>query len=760
MFGYAVNVKSKVVECTPQCLNEVLDSPKVAEVCAQIADALEQFRRGELSKEEFEALKAKLKKELPVFTFHAAFPQGRRVNAEAVPSGLAIYDKDHINDPHGYWAAIEPRAKELGIGMAHVTPSSEGLRLVFAVPQGLSLEQAQAWMARQLGDTDYDACVKDYARCSFAVPRDYVEYLDEGQLFAPVAQEVAEAEILPFEQAEPERVSAELPEPVKTDDFPQTFDGIPYAELVEELENQLGGKPEMGIRNNYIFAMTRHLRGVCNNNPDWIASILPTYGEQPAQWLATIRSACNRRPGVISKVMTRVLKVCRQRRSLTEDLAETDNQPPRMPAKLPALIKLLLSKVPEIYRPAVAHAVFPALGAHLWQVTFRYIDNVEHEATLMNVLMAPPGAGKNCISEPINRIMADIRERDAESLRIEREWKAETQAKGANKDKRKRPKGLVVQEVDADITNAAFVLRLSEAAGKFLYAKMNEIDQLDALKSSARSKSHFQIICLSFDPGNTYGQTRVGTGSVSERVCIRFNWNASSTIGKGQAYFRGVLVDGPVSRINFCTIPERPIGSDIPVFGTYDEAFDEALRPYIDRLNEARGLIECPKAFKLAQKLVAEKAEEARLSQNRVFENLSFRANVIAFLKGMLLYVANGQKWDKTIEDFVRWSLDYDLWCKMQFFGKAIEEAEETLPTGSNRGPRNLLDMLPTVFTREEASQVRQSQGIQNGTVKQMLANWKYRGYIDIYGEETEDLNRQQYTKTEAYLLKAGKKEE
>ena len=760
MFGYAVNVKSKVVECTPQCLNEVLDSPKVAEVCAQIADALEQFRRGELSKEEFEALKAKLKKELPVFTFHAAFPQGRRVNAEAVPSGLAIYDKDHINDPHGYWAAIEPRAKELGIGMAHVTPSSEGLRLVFAVPQGLSLEQAQAWMARQLGDADYDACVKDYARCSFAVPRDYVEYLDEGQLFAPVAQEVAEAEILPFEHAASECVPAEVPEPFKTDDFPQAFDGIPYAELVEELENQLGGKPEMGIRNNHIFAMSRHLRGVCNNNPDWIASILPTYGEEQAQWLATIRSACNRRPGVISKVMTRVLKICRQRRSLAEDLVETDNQPPRMPAKLPALIKLLLSKVPEIYRPAVAHAVFPALGAHLWQVTFRYIDNVEHEATLMNVLMAPTGAGKNCISEPINRIMADIRVRDAESLRIEREWKAETQAKGANKDKRKRPKGLVVQEVDADITNAAFVLRLSEAAGKFLYAKMNEIDQLDALKSSARSKSHFQIICLSFDPGNTYGQTRVGTGSVSERVCIRFNWNASSTIGKGRAYFRGVLVDGPVSRINFCTIPERPIGSDIPVFGTYDEAFDEALRPYIDRLNEARGLIECPKAFKLAQKLVAEKAEEARLSQNRVFENLSFRANVIAFLKGMVLYVANGQKWDKTIEDFVRWSLDYDLWCKMQFFGKAIEEAEDKLPAGPNRGPRNLLDMLPTVFTREEASQVRQSQGIQNGTVKQMLANWKYRGYIDIYGEETEDLNRQQYTKTEAYLLKAGKKEE
>ena len=759
MFGYAVNVKSKVVECTSQCLNEVLDSPKVADVCAQIADALEQFRRGELSKEEFEALKAKLKKELPVFTFHAAFPQGRRVNAEAVPSGLAIYDKDHINDPHSYWAAIEPRAKELGIGMAHVTPSSEGLRLVFGVPQGLSLEQAQAWMAGQLGDADYDACVKDYARCSFAVPHDYVLYLDEEQLFAPVAQTVAETDVLPFGQAEPDSTPAEVAEPLRNDDFPKTFNGILYADMVEVLEGQLGGKPELGIRNNFTFAMARHLRSVCDNNPDWIASILPKYGEDHSQWMATIRSACSRKVASLSKVMARVLRICKAQTAVDE-ASDIDNQPPKMPAKLPALIKLLLSKVPEIYRPAVAHAVFPALGAHLWQVTFRYIDNVEHEATLMNVLMAPTGAGKNCISEPINRIMADIRERDAESLRLEREWKAETQAKGANKDKRKRPKGLVVQEVDADITNAAFVLRLSEAAGRFLYAKMNEIDQLDALKSSARSKSHFQIICLSFDPGNTYGQTRVGTGSVSERVCIRFNWNASSTIGKGQAYFRGVLVDGPVSRINFCTIPERPIGSDIPVFGTYDEAFDEALRPYIDRLNEARGLIECPKAFKLAQKLVAEKAEEARLSQNRVFENLSFRANVIAFLKGMVLYVANGQKWDKTIEDFVRWSLDYDLWCKMQFFGKAIEEAEDKLPAGPNRGPRNLLDMLPTVFTREEASQVRQSQGIQSGTVKQMLANWRYRGYIDLYGEETEDLSRQQYTKTEAYLLKAGKKEE
>ena len=746
MFGIAVNVRSKVVECTPQRLDEALDSPQVADVCAQIADALEACRRGELSKDEFETLKSSLKKQLPVFTFHATFPHGRRVNADAVPSGLAIYDKDHLDNPHAYWQGIAPRAGQLGIGMAHISPSTEGLRLVFGIPQGFSLEQAQAWMARQLADEDYDACVKDYARCSFVVPRDYVLYLDADALWNPVSPQVG---------TEP----AEAPEPpVSADEkevFPQTFQDIPYAEIVETLEEQLGGKPEEGIRNNFIFAMARYLRTVCNNNPDWIASILPLYGEERAQWMATIRSACNRKPAMMSKVMMRVLDICKRRRDWQQEAQDADDMPPKMPAKLPPLIKLLLSKVPEIYRPAVAHAVFPALGAHLWQVTFRYIDNVEHEATLMNVLMAPTGAGKNCISEPINRIMADIRARDAESLRREREWKAETQAKGANKDKRKRPSGLVVQEVDADMTNAAFVLRLSEAEGRFLYAKMNELDQLDALKSTARSKSHFQIVCLSFDPGNTYGQTRVGTGSVSERVCVRFNWNASATIGKGQAYFRQVLVDGPVSRINFCTIPERPIGSDIPVFGSYDEAFDEALRPYIGRLNEARGLIECRQAFILAKKLVEEKAEEARLSQNRVYENLSFRANVIAFLKGMVLYVANGQKWDKTIEAFVRWSLDYDMWCKMRFFGKAIEEAENRTETMGIRGPKNLLDMLPDVFMREEAELLREREGITGGSVKQMLANWKHRGYIDLYGEVAEDLNRQQYVKTENYLKKA-----
>jgi hypothetical protein len=347
-----------------------------------------------------------------------------------------------------------------------------------------------------------------------------------------------------------------------------------------------------------------------------------------------------------------------------------------------------------------------------------------------------------------------MRQRDRDNLKREKEWKNEMQTKGANKDKRQRPEGLVIQEIDPDTTNAAFVQRLADAEERFLYAKMNEIDQFDALKTNANKKAHFQIMCLAFDPGNVYGQTRVGTGSVSERVCIRFNWNASTTIQKGQAYFRYVLTDGPISRINFCTIPERPIGSEMPVYGMYDASFDEELRPYIENLNKARGLIECRQARTLAKKLMEENADFARLSESRVYENLSFRANVIAFLKAMVLYVAHGGKWDKTMEDFVRWSLQYDMYCKMKFFGEAIEEVDSGFMRKPRKGPQNLLDLLPEVFTREEAGLLRQRQGIRQGTVKAMLSNWKKRGYIEPYGEEMpqKEIARQRYIKTPDYL--------
>ncbi|MBR5204092.1 MAG: VirE protein [Bacteroidaceae bacterium] len=788
MFGIANNIRSEVRACTPDLLNQAFDSPHVARVCAEIEDALEAHRRGELTKEEYETKKAELKKQLPVATFHATFKNGKRKNDDAIPSGLSIYDLDHIANPRAKWAEIEARKEELGILLAHISPSLEGLRLVFLMQQGMTLAEAQAWMAQQLGDAQYDSCVKDYARCSFVVPRDYILFLDADALFAddnfrhglhglhgtrPLPNE-ADAHLDDAELC-PESVSSQQPKATETQGqenpchpcnpcqkeedihYPSSYDDIPYETIVETLEEQMGGRPEHGSRNNFIFSMACHLRHVCNDDAQWIARILPTYGEAREKWMGSIRSACARnQTKTMPRIMKRTLAICRQR---LEEESEIINQksdistPPKMPVRLPPLIKLLVSKTPKIYRPAVAHAVFPALGAHLWKTYFRYIDNVEHEATLMCCLMAGTGAGKNCISEPLNHILKDIRQRDRDNLQREKEWKREMQSKGANKDKRQRPEGLVIQEIDPDMTNAAFVQRLSDAEERFLYTKMNEIDQFDALKTSARSKAHFQIMCLAFDPGNVYGQTRVGTGSVSERVCIRFNWNASTTIQKGQAYFRSVLTDGPISRINFCTIPERPIGSEMPVYGTYDASFDEELRPYIERLNKARGLIECRQARTLAKKLMEENADFARLSESRVFENLSFRANVIAFLKACVLYVAHGEKWDKTMEDFVRWSLQYDLWCKMKFFGEAIESQEESFSVAKKSGPKNLLDLLPMQFTREEAQQMRQRQGIRRGSVQTMLDNWRKRDYIVVVGEaRPENMARQTFTKTETYL--------
>ena len=854
MFGIANNVRSEVRECTPHLFNQALDSPQVAKTCAEIEDALEAHQRGELTKEEYETLKAELKKRLPIFTFHALFKNGRRKNEDAIPSGKSIYDLDHIENPLAKWAEIEARKKELGILLAHISPSLKGLRLVFerpaltgrpplAPPAGgepsahgvMSLAESQAWMAQQLGDDKYDACVKDYARCSFAVPREYVLWLDEEALFSfsspQSTQSSTESDNLVIFRTEssttrqseaknlgntaqqkmdaPEilRRSAPLndknesrldegklfaerlpsregeggvlenthvsnktdkvdeadvyhtpPTPSQEGSFPETYEEIPYEFIVETLEEQMGGQPEHGSRNNFIFSMACHLRYVCNDDAAWIAQVLPTYGEAKEKWMASIRSACARsQTKTMPRIMRRTLKICKQRMEEESEIRNHNSEidsPPPMPRRLPPLIKLLVSRTPKIYQPAVAHAVFPALGTHLWKTYFRYIDNVEHEATLMCCLMAGTGAGKNCISEPINHILKDIRKRDAENLQREREWKKEMQSKGANKDKRQRPEGLVIQEIDPDMTNAAFVQRLADAEERILYTKMNEIDQFDALKTSARSKAHFQIMCLAFDPGNVYGQTRVGTSSVSERVCIRFNWNASTTIHKGQAYFRQVLTDGPVSRINFCTIPEQPIGADMPIYGTYDAAFDEELRPYIERLNKARGLVECQGARNLAKKLKEENAEFARLSQSRVYENLSFRANVIAYLKAMVLFVAHGGVWDKTMEEFVRWSLRYDMYCKMKFFGDAIEHVENNASYEKKRGPRNLLDLLPDIFTREEAKQMRRNQGILQGNVSVMLGSWKKRKYIEPYGPDMskDNLDKQQYIKTETYL--------
>lgn len=730
MFGISNNVRSRVVRvCTPELFHQVVHSPLVGRICAEIADALEAMRRGEMAPEDFDTLKSERKKQLPIFTPHATFPGGRRLNSDAVPSGLSMYDVDHIPAPREFFREhVAARVRELGIVLAHVTPSTEGLRLFFVIPPGMGLEEAQRWMSHQLDDGTYDQCVKDYARSSFAVPADYILYLDEAELFRE--REVQKAKS--HEEADIGSISsARNPAGNSVDEL--SFKGIPYADLIARWFRLTGGEPVAGERNDRLHRLASHLRYITDNDESLLLRIMPRYGLDEEEMRALIHSACTSKFCSMPRLMKDVLRQEEQERMHTEtEVHSGKSVPPPMPRKLPPLIRLLVSRTPEIYRPAVAHAVFPSLAAHLWKVRFRYIDNVEHEATLMNVLMAGTGAGKDCISEPINRIMADIRLRDEENLRREREWKKEVNSKGANKDKRQRPEGLVIQEIDADMTNPAFVMRTAEAEGHFLYTKLNEIDQFDALRGSGRGGQQFQIMCLAFDPGNRYGQTRVGTQSVTEKVTIRFNWNAATTIQKGKRYFSRVLTDGPVSRINFCTIPEREIGADMPVYGTYDASFDEQLRPFIENLTKAHGRVDCPQAYRLAAKLREENAEFARLSQSRVYENLSFRANVIAWLKACVLFVASGYRWDKTIEDFVRWSLQYDMWCKMEFFGAAIEEAQGGGADAHTPGRRNLLELLPDEFSLADAIRVRQSEGMDAEGVHGMLRQWVHRRYVTI----------------------------
>ena len=702
-----------------------------------------------------EAGDEKLKHRLPVWTPHCAtFRDNHRAAADALqPLQRLMLDFDE----KGHSQEILTRAMELQqAGRWQILLVEESVRrgthILIRLPQGMTPQEAQTRFSADVG-FQADGAVKDVSRCIYMVPADHTLYVDEEGMFF-INEESSGNEELRMKNEE-SSVNEELK--MKNEelagnssfggeaDIPHsslTFKGIPYSEIIKQWFILSGGEPSQGERNTKLHRLAYHLRHITDKDEGLLLKIMPRYGLSEEEMKGLIHSACTAQWCGMPKMMQEAvengkLKMKNEKwggDNENSSPSSSVNQPPAMPEKLPPLIALLVSRTPDLYKPAVAHAVFPSLAAHLHRVRFKYIDNVEHEATLMNVLMAGTGAGKDCISEPINRIMADIRERDARNLERERQWKQEVNSKGANKDKRQRPEGLIIQEIDADMTNPAFVMRTAEADGHFLYTKLNEIDQFDALKGSGKGGQQFQIMCLAFDPGNRYGQTRVGSQSVTEKVTIRFNWNAATTILKGKRYFSKVLTDGPISRINFCTIPEREIGAEMPVYGSYDAAFDEELRPYIENLVRATGLVDCPEAYKLAKKLCEENAEFARLSQSRVYENLSFRANVIAWLKACVLYVAQGCKWDKTLEDFVRWSLQYDMWCKMEFFGEAIETANQEAMCGRkiHTGPRNLLELLPDEFTLTDAERIRQSQGLNIQGTSQMIYQWVYRRYITV----------------------------
>ncbi len=761
MIGYINSVNDKEWKpCTKEKFFEIIDSDIVAKRIIEV--------RGTSNKAG--------KRKLPAFIFGGELVQeayqnyvdecrktgvtklkGSRSEQFLQPTGLFMMDFDRDKDK-----ALElfDKFKQTlcdnniplkgFLAAAHRTAGGFGLRLVLKRRSGISIWDDQQWIATIMQESIDEKC-KDMSRTSFAVPRQDFFYIDEELLFNE--GENSEREI-PF-KLEKEKANTSISEgkpevqPLADNgQFETDYDGIPYPTLVEALAEQLGGVPAHGSRNNFIFSMACHLRYVCNDSPEWIKQVLPTYGEDTDRAYRTMESACNRAQSrFMPQVVQRAISIARSRMQVQTTLnlgGGMDNTPPPMPPieLLPSLIRLLTSKVPNLYKPCVSHAVFPALGTHLGNVYFRYIDNVLRQPTFMCVLMAKMSVGKSCVNKPIDYILADIEGRDQESRRREREWSEETCRKGANKEKPKRPDNLCIQLVQSDMTNAAFVRRLEEAHGNFIYTRLDEVELLDQLKTSSKGQQVSQIIRLAFDNG-WYGQERVGTQSVTARVRVKWNWNASSTIQNGQHYFRNSLADGTLSRLNFCTIlTER--GADIPVIGTYDDTFAEELRPYIDNLNAAEGIVSCLEAEKLAKQLLQENADVANLSDDEAYEALSYRANVIAYLKAMTLYVAQGCQWDEKIEHFVRWSERYDLWCKMKFFGEQMQEQMGKEQLNMLRGPKNLLELLPDRFTQDDVTEVRRKAG-KCGQGQDMLRMWIKRGYAE------KDETTGEYIKTMAY---------
>ena len=716
------------------------------------------------------------KKQLPLAVFIGTFDESEYVPKDGTPikghwrkqsacrlNGLCVIDFDHLEgDVREIWEEAYAKLSDedkARILLVYVTPSGHGLKVVFiADPEVGNLIDNQLDFSQKLGNTSLtpDESGKDASRGAFITTEEDIILIDEklftyenkafGEKYdeeyrAGRSQATVKNEKLKIKSAPPapELCEEKLNASVDNSQYPTEYHGIPFTEILKKYweVNNRGFEPTKGDRDTLTYQLACDLRHICGKNFEWLDQVIPCYdGFTLEEKRQKIQSALNSEleafPARLRNTLNALEKGEESIVNYQSSIVNSEALPPAMPQKLPQLIQLLVSKTPDIYKAAVAHAVFPAHATHLCQVRFCYTDNVEHEATLMNCLMAGTGAGKGCIDKPIERIMADIERRDKENERRESEWKKDCQKKGANKDKLLRPEGLVIQIIDPDMTKPALVTRMDESEGHFVYVKLNELDLFEQLKG-ATGKQHFQLMCLAFDSDATYGQTRVGTQSVTARPMCRFNWNACSTIMKGRRFFRTVLTDGPISRINFCTIPEQEIGSEQPIYGQYDSEFDEALKPYIDRLVGARGLIDCPQAYRLAQKLQQECAEFARLSQSDTYWNLSHRACVIAWLKACVLYVANGGKWEKSIEDFIRWSLNYDLWCKMQFFGADIERAThgEDSRIGT-RGPRNLLELLPDEFTIEDAKRVRQQQGKSNddNLCRKMITQWIFRKYV------------------------------
>lgn len=744
--GFAPSVKSSVTPCTVENLYAAMDSETTAKICADIEDALERVKRGEMCREDFEAYKRDRKQQLMVLTPHATFTDGVRQNKSAVPSGLSMYDIDHISDPRGFFnTMVRERCAELGIVMAHVTPSTEGLRLIFEVPEGMSLAEAQKWMSEQLGDSSYDGSVKDYARCSFVVPRAYLLYIDEEELCKQrEVKAVSQNATVPEMTPQPSSALSHQTSPASDSNL-RIFDLC-----LQEVGLKLEEIDQVGVYNWHNTLVSILSVGICRlMAQDELKAVLavkmPNYArEQDCQRLVSdfykdytkMNAPMSQR---LRAIYAESVTGVKDKPLTTEDVL--GDVPPQMPRRLPKSVKLMVSKEPDIYKPASAMGLFPALGAHLYQVQFPYADHTMHEATFMQNCMAPMSSGKSCVNRVCEPIMADIKARDDVNRRREDEWKEECRSMGANKQKPKRPDDLIIQMMSSDLTNAALVQKLQDAQGHFLYVQVDEVELFEQLKVNGRSGQIGKIFRLAYDCGY-YGQERVGIQSVTGRPQMRMNYNASTTIQRGQQFFRSMMADGTLSRLSFSTIVTWR-GMAMPIHGIYDEQHAEAVKPYIDRLNAAKGIIDLPQAQRLIQRMDKEAKDTAWLCDDEVYEKLAYRAVVSAWLRAMVLYIAEG-KWSKDIENFAMWTMKYDMWCKMHFFGEQMSQqmAGEVVRT---RGPKNMLDMLADDFTREDAQAVRIRERKKNSNPTQQLCMWEERGYI------TCDENGV-YHKTPAYL--------
>ncbi len=747
MMGFSPSVKSSVTPCTLENLYAAMDSETTAKICADIEDALERVKRGEMSREDFETYKRDKKQQLMVLTPHATFTDGVRQNKSAVPSGLSMYDIDHISDPRGYFNnLVKDRCAELGIVMAHVTPSTEGLRLIFEMPEGMTLAQAQKWMSEQLGDSSYDGSVKDYARCSFLVPRAYLIYIDEEELCKQ-----REVKTVSQNKTKPERESQNATASERGGQIvPASDRNLRIFDLcLQEVGLKLEEIDQVGVYNWHNTLVSILSVGICRlMAQDELKAVLtvkmPNYAkEQDCQRLVSdfykdytkMNAPMSQR---LRAIYAESVTGQKDKTLTTEEIL--GDEPPQMPRRLPKSVKVMISKEPDIYKPASAMGLFPALGTHLFQVQFPYADHTMHEATFMQNCVAPMSSGKSCVNRVCEPIMADIKARDEENMRREEEWKEECRSMGANKQKPKRPDNLIVQILPSDMTNAAFVQKLQDAQGHFVYYQLDEVELFDQLNVNGK-KNVSKLFRLAYDCA-PYGQARVGIQSVSGCPQLRMNYNASTTIQRGQHFFYPMMADGTLSRLSFSTIVTYR-GMAMPIHGIYDKQHAEAIKPYIDRLNAAKGVIDLPQAQRLIQRMDKEAKDVAWLCDDEVYEKLGFRAVVSAWLRAMVLYIAEG-KWSKEIENFAMWSMKYDMWCKMHFFGEQMHQqmAGEVVRT---RGPKNMLDMLADAFTREDAQAIRIRERKKDSNPTQQLCMWEQRGYITCDADGV-------YHKTPAYL--------